>query len=91
MKKNKLRWRSFKLWWREDPLIHALYFVIGTLVVCLFIVGLEIFGSEEITWFLGTGSEEDGKKETIKFIAFGIGGMLAIMGAVAVNRRAMHK
>ena len=89
MQKIKSYWHEFKLWWREDRLIHSLYFVIGALMLCLLIVGLEIFGSEEITWFLGTGSEEGGKKETIKFIAFGIGGMLAIMGAVAVNRRAI--
>ena len=88
MQKIKSYWHEFKLWWRKDRLIHSLYFVIGTLMLCLLIVGLEIFGSKEITWFLGTGSE-GGKKETIKFIAFGIGGMLAIMGAVAVNRRAI--
>ena len=33
---------------------------------------------------LGTGS----KKETIEFIAFGIGGLLAVMGAIAINHRA---
>ena len=35
-------------------------------------------------WLLGT----DTKKETIEFIAFGIGGVLATMGAIAINRRA---
>ena len=88
MQKIKSYWHKFKLWWWKDRLIHSLYFVIGALMLCLFIVGLEIFGSEEITWFLGTKDGEEPKKETIKFIAFGVGGVLAVMAAVAANRRA---
>ena len=89
MQKIKSYWHEFKLWWREDRLIHSLYFVIGALMLCLLIVGFEICGSKEITWFFGTGGEKDSKKETVKFIAFGIGGVLAVMGAVAANRRAI--
>ena len=88
MQKIKSYWHEFKLWWWKDRLIHSLYFVIGTLILFLFIVGFETFGSKEITWFLGTEDKKDGKKETIEFIAFGIGGMLAAMGAIAIHHRA---
>ena len=37
-------------------------------------------------WF-GTGKDED-KHETLKFIGFGMGGVLATIGAIAFNRRA---
>ena len=88
MQKIKSYWHEFKLWWRKDRLIHSLYFVIGALILFLFIVGFETCGNKEITWFLGTEGGEDPKKETIKFIAFGVGGVLAVMAAVAANRRA---
>ena len=79
--------QKIKLWWK-DRLIYFLYFVIGVLVFCLFIVGLEICGSEKIVWFLGTNNEKDNKQETIRFIAFGIGGVLAVIGAITIHRRA---
>ena len=87
MKKIKLYWRfyrrHFKPWWKKDPLIHSLYFFIGILGLFLFVVLLTSKGGM-FAWLLGTND----KKETIQFIGFGMGGGLAAIGAIAINRRA---
>ena len=86
-KRIKLYWqfcrRHFKPWWKKDPLIHSLYVFIGILGLFLFVVLLTSKGGI-FAWLLGTND----KKETIQFIALGIGGTLAAIGAVAFSRRA---
>ena len=86
-KRIKLYWqfcrRKFKPWWEKDPLIHSLYVFIGILGLFLFVVLLTSKGGI-FAWLLGTND----KKETIQFIALGIGGTLAAIGAVAFSRRA---
>ena len=77
-------WEKFKRWWGKNPLINSL--IIGPCVLGLFLVIIMCLTCEGgiFAWLLGTRS----KKETIEFIAFGIGGLLAVMGAIALNRRA---
>ena len=88
-KKNiKLYWRFcrryFKPWWKKDPLIHSLYLFIGVLGLCLFIVVFLTGKGGIFAWLLNTS----GKNETIRFIALGMGGVLAAIGAVAFSHRA---
>ena len=76
-------WGEFQHWWGKNPSINSL--IIGICVLGLFLVIIMFLTCEGgiFAWLLGTRS----KKETIEFIAFGIGGMLATMGAIAINRR----
>ena len=79
-----LRWPLRIINWLES---HAMYILVITLigmVVCLLVIG---FGAENDlapVWILGTKS----KKEALEFVAFGIGGVLAAISAVSINRRA---
>ena len=77
-------WEKFKRWWKKNPSINSL--IIGICVLGLFLVITMLLTCEGgiFAWLLGIRS----KKETIEFIAFGIGGLLAVMGAIALNRRA---
>ena len=71
-------------WRKKNPLINSL--IIGICALGLFLVIIMFLTCEGGVFaiLLGTGS----KKETIEFIAFGIGGLLAVMGAIAINDRA---
>ena len=88
MKKIKLCWRfcrrKFKSWWKKDRLINSLITGICSLILFLVIIMFLTCKGGVFAILLGTSS----KKETIEFIAFGIGGLLAAMGAIAINRRA---
>ena len=88
MKKIKLYWRFcrryFKPWWKKDPLIHSLYLFVGVLGLCLFIVVFLTGKGGIFAWLLNTSN----KNETIQFIALGMGGVLAAIGAVAFSHRA---
>ena len=90
MKKKKIKLygrfcrRYFKPWWKKDPLIHSLYLFVGVLGLCLFIVVFLTGKGGIFAWLLNTS----GKNETIQFIALGMGGVLAAIGAVAFSHRA---
>ena len=68
-----------------DPLLEL---PLGRLAVVLaaFLACVMFFTASGgiFAWLLGT----DGKKETITYIGLGLGGVLAAMGALALNRRA---
>ena len=81
----KSRWRKkFNPWWEKNPLINSL--IIGICALGLFLVIIMFLTCEGgiFAWLLGT----DSKKATIEFIALGIGGILATIGAIAINNRA---
>ena len=88
MKKIKLYWRfcrrKFKTWWKKNPPINSLILGIYALGLFLLIIMFLTCEGGIFAWLLGTGT----KKETIEFIAFGIGGLLAVIGAVALDHRA---
>ena len=87
-KRIKLYWRFcrryFKPWWKKDPLIHSLCLCAGAMGLCLLIVMLLTQKGGIFAWLLGTGS----KIETIRFIGIGMGGLLTVMAAIAINNRA---
>ena len=81
----KFQWRKKLNPWREkNSLINSL--IIGICALGLFLLIIMFLTCEGgiFAWLLGTGT----KKETIEFIAFGIGGLLAVTGAIAINYRA---
>ena len=88
----KFQWREkFKSWWKENQLINSLIVTASLLGVFLLITMITCEGGIFAS-ILGTStSPETGvgtKQETIKFIALGIGGILAAIGAIALSRRA---
>ena len=72
-------WREIVLFWRLP---------LGWLVIALtFTLLLVMFDADKgaLAYLLGT--KDEGKRETIKFIALGMGGVLAVMSVIMLNRR----
>ena len=83
--RQELQWKDkFKSWWKKNRTINSLITGICVVGLCLVIVMLLTCEGGIFAGLLGTST----KKETIEFIAFGIGGLLAVMGAIAINHRA---
>ena len=87
MKKIKACWqlckRKLKRLQKQNPVLHFLVIVICALTFCLAVTLLTCEGGL-VAVLIGTES----KKETVLFIFFGMGGILAAINAVAINRRA---
>ena len=86
----KFQWREkFKSCWKENQLINSLIVTASLLGIFLLITLITCEGGIFAS-ILGTSTETGvgAKKETIKFIALGIGGILAAIGAIALSRRA---
>ena len=81
----KFQWRKkLNPWRKKNPLINSLMTGICALGLVIVITMFLTCEGGMFAKLLGT----DTKKETIEFIAFGIGGLLAVMGAIAINHRA---
>ena len=87
MRKIKACWqlckRKLKRLQKQNPVLHFLVIVICALTFCLAVTLLTSEGGL-VAVLIGTQS----KKETILFVFFGMGGILAAINAVAINRRA---
>ena len=81
----KFMWHKLKIQWEKDWLLCFLCLVIALLVFCLLFVGFDTTIGAILSWFLGTCC----KKETIEYIAFGIGGALTAIGVSAIQRLAL--
>ena len=79
-----LHWLSRLINWLQSHVMHILVIILIGMVVCLLIVGFGVENDMAPVWILGTKS----KKEALQFIAFGMGGIVATIVAVAINRRA---
>ena len=80
---KKLRKRKLKHWRRNNPLIYYFSHILIGLTLCMLFVIFTCKGGL-VAWLLGT----DNKKETIQFIAYGMGGVVAAIVATAISRRA---
>ena len=79
-----LHWLSRIINWLQSHVMHILVITLIGMVVCLLIVGFGVENDMAPVWILGTKS----KKEALEFIAFGMGGVVAVIVAAAINRRA---
>ena len=81
----RFQWeKKLNPWRKKNPLINSL--IIGICALGLFLVIIMLLTCEGGVFAILLGT--DSKKETIEFIAFGIGGLLAVIGAIAINHRA---
>ena len=69
-------------------IMHILASILIIMASGLVLIGLYTETGGGIARFLGTNHPLPFKKETIEFIAFGMGGVVATIVAAAVNRRA---
>ena len=81
---KKLRKRKLKHWRKNNMLIYYFSHILIGLALCMLFVVIFTCEGGLIAWLLGT----DDKKETIQFIAYGMGGVVAAIVATAINRRA---
>ena len=81
---KKLRKRKLKHWRKNNMLIYYFSHILIGLALCILFVVIFTCEGGLIAWLLGT----DDKKETIQFIAYGMGGVVAAIVATAINRRA---
>ena len=65
-------------------LIYYFSYILIGLTLCMLFVGFFTCKGGWFAWFLGIGS----KKETIQFIAYGMGGIVAAIVATGISRRA---
>ena len=84
---------GFVLWCLKTARQKPVEFVLPCLIALLAVVFLSVMFSDGAATFwggkFGTANDDDiNKTETLKFIGLGIGGVLAVIGALAVNRRA---
>ena len=74
MKKNKTSFQDFDVFFWGSAVLWVMLAIM--FIECVSMVAEDWFGTE------------NGKTETLKFIGFGMDGILATIGAVAINRRA---
>ena len=86
--KNKI-----KAFFQDPDFVFWGRMVLWLMLVSMFIVFIGVMAFEcvykTVGGWLGTGGEiKEGKTKTLQFIGLGMGGILAAIGAVAINRRA---